>query len=75
MPLYEYRCKSCEHTFEALVSSRLTVGVVCPKCEGRELDQLIGLPAPGRTTESTGATNCRGDGPPCGASWCGRKNA
>ncbi len=75
MPLYEYKCRSCEHTFEALTSSRVAVAVVCPKCEGKELDQLIGLPSPGRVTEGGAATNCRGDGPPCGAPWCGRKNA
>ncbi|QEG29246.1 Zinc ribbon domain protein [Gemmata obscuriglobus] len=75
MPLYEYKCRNCEHGFEALTSSRTAVAVTCPKCEGKELDQLIGLPALGRVSEGAPATNCRGDGPPCGASWCGRKNA
>ena len=73
MPLYEYTCQKCAHTFEALVSSRVAVAVACPKCASSDLDQLIGLPAPGRVTEGSSATNCRGDGPPCGASWCGRK--
>lgn len=73
MPLYEYTCRACETTFETLVSTRTTVAVACPKCGGTELDRLIGLPAPGRVTEGQPATNCRGDGPPCGAPWCGRK--
>ncbi len=73
MPLYEYTCRTCEHAFEALVSARTTTAVKCPKCESTELDQLIGLPAPGRVVEGQPATNCRGDGPPCGAPWCGRK--
>jgi putative FmdB family regulatory protein len=76
MPLYEYTCRACAHTFEALVSTRVQVAVTCPKCEGAELDQLVGLPSPGRVTDaSEQATNCRGDGPPCGAPWCGRKRA
>jgi putative FmdB family regulatory protein len=72
MPLYEYTCRKCEHSFEALVSGRTSTAVKCPKCCSEELDQLIGLPAEGRVAERP-ATNCRGDGPPCGAPWCGRK--
>jgi putative FmdB family regulatory protein len=73
MPLHEYTCRKCDHAFEALVSSRTAAAVACPKCQSEELDQLIGLPAPGRVAEGAPATNCRGDGPPCGAPWCGRK--
>jgi putative FmdB family regulatory protein len=74
MPLYEYTCRKCSHTFETLVTTRTTTVVQCPQCESTELDQLIGLPAPGRVTDGKPATNCRGDGPPCGAPWCGRKS-
>ena len=76
MPLYEYRCRACDHSFEALVAARGGDDVRCPRCEGAALDRLLGLPAPGRvatpTTTPGPATNCRGDGPPCGAPWCGR---
>ena len=72
MPLYEYACRRCEHTFEALVTGQ-TADVRCPECAGTELDRLIGLPARGRVADTPTATNCRGDGPPCGAPWCGRK--
>jgi hypothetical protein len=40
------------------------------------VDRLIALPAAGPSSgpsPSSPATNCRGDGPPCGAPWCGRK--
>ncbi len=47
MPLYEYTCRKCEHTFEALVTARVATAVACPKCKGLDLDQMIGLPAPG----------------------------
>lgn len=73
MPLYEYTCRKCEHAFETLVTARTATAIRCPKCDGEELDRMIGLPAPGRVAEGTPATNCRGDGPPCGAPWCGRK--
>ena len=72
MPLYEYTCRNCERDFEALVSARGGDEVRCPKCDGAELDRHFGLPARGRVVESA-ATNCRGDGPPCGAPGCGRQ--
>ena len=73
MPLYEYNCRKCEHSFETLVTARTVAVVACPECQSTDLDQLIGLPAPGRVTAGNPATNCRGDGPPCGAPRCGRK--
>ena len=33
MPLYEYRCDECGHTFEKLVF-HLEDKVQCPKCQG-----------------------------------------
>jgi putative FmdB family regulatory protein len=71
MPVYEYGCRKCEHTFEALVTG--SAAVRCPECESDDLDRLISLPARGRVAADQPATNCRGDGPPCGAPWCGRK--
>jgi putative FmdB family regulatory protein len=72
MPLYEYTCRKCEHSFEAVVTTATAADVSCPSCDGRDLDRLIGLPAPGRVVDGRPATNCRGDGPPCGAPHCGR---
>lgn len=73
MPLYEYTCRTCEKDFEALVTARDAEEVRCPDCDGTKLDRHFGLPARGRVAESSPATNCRGDGPPCGAPYCGRK--
>ena len=73
MPLQEYTCHKCSHSFEALVSTRRGEPDCCPKCGSEEVEKLISLPALGRSVESLPATNCRGDGPPCGAPWCGRK--
>jgi len=42
MPLYEYRCKSCEKKFETLVSLRESDDPVkCPDCGSEETDRLL----------------------------------
>lgn len=73
MPLYDYSCRACGHTFDAIVTLRTADAVRCPECDGTDLERLLGLPARGKVADSAPATNCRGDGPPCGAAWCGRK--
>ena len=72
MPLYDYRCQDCDHSFEMVVTARTMDSVACPECAGMKLERLIGVPSIGRVSESL-ATNCRGDGPPCGLPRCGRK--
>ena len=73
MPLYPYTCDDCAAEFEALVTK--TTGepkVECPSCGGSRVTRGFGVPA--RVTVATPpATNCRGDGPPCGAAGCGRR--
>ena len=48
MPLYDYLCKKCDHSFELLV-----VGDVvpqCPECGSKRLQKLISAPAaPGKS--------------------------
>ena len=43
MPLYEYACQKCEHTFEALVFNGEQVE--CPQCHGQRLERLLSVPA------------------------------
>jgi putative FmdB family regulatory protein len=43
MPIYEYKCRSCHAYFEELV--KLGQSPDCPDCGGRDLEQLISLPA------------------------------
>ena len=46
MPMYDYRCKKCGHTFEELVFSwDRDKEIVCPRCSAKELEQLMGAPA------------------------------
>ena len=39
MPLYEYSCRGCGHSFEALVRSQDTPA--CPSCGATDLERLI----------------------------------
>ncbi len=43
MPIYEYRCKECNHVFERLVGYNAPTPD-CPECGG-EVEQLISPPA------------------------------
>jgi putative FmdB family regulatory protein len=71
MPIYEYRCLSCDATFEALV--RGGDAVTCPHCSSSSLDKLISAPfiLSGQTTRQAGHTCCgreeRCETPPCSA--------
>jgi len=44
MPLFEYRCQACGHTFERLESVSAVKARSCPDCKGRAARQL-GVPA------------------------------
>ncbi len=45
MPLYEYRCQSCEHELEALQSFRDAPLKDCPECGRPELKKKVSAPA------------------------------
>lgn len=40
MPLYEYRCLSCRHEFEALVRAQ-DPAPACPSCKSGDLEKLL----------------------------------
>lgn len=63
MPLYEYTCRDCDETFEALVNNG--EAVACPGCQGERLERLFSLPA--RPPESASVNpRCDPSLPPCG---------
>jgi putative FmdB family regulatory protein len=70
MPLYEFSCPQCDHTFEALVFDGDQVE--CPECHGRRVKRLLSAPAkpPAQALPFGGC----GDPslPPCGAPGCRR---
>jgi putative FmdB family regulatory protein len=68
MPLYEYSCQKCEHTFEALVFDGEQVE--CPECHGRRLERLLSVPARPRSGEQSLPMRCNPDAPPCGPGCC-----
>jgi putative FmdB family regulatory protein len=43
MPIYDYKCRSCGHTFDALV--KLGQLPDCPSCSGNDLEKLFSFPA------------------------------
>ena len=70
MPLYEYACRDCDHTFEELVFGK--EAVACPRCQGAKVERLLSVPARPQTAAASLPMRC-GDGPPCGAPWCQRQ--
>lgn len=40
MPLYEYKCEKCGHTFEKIESVSASTTKKCPKCGGKAERQL-----------------------------------
>lgn len=43
MPIYEYRCKNCNHVFEEFVFSSLTSNedIICPKCNTNNAEKMM----------------------------------
>jgi putative FmdB family regulatory protein len=66
MPIYEYACRQCEHTFEAFVQGDETVN--CPHCQAEELERLLSLPARPANDSGQELSPCMADPnlPPCG---------
>ena len=46
MPMFDYKCASCDHTFEELVFSFGDEPVVCPICNAEAPEKLMSAPAP-----------------------------
>lgn len=68
MPLYEFACKKCDHTFEELVLAR--EAVQCPHCQTEDVERLLSRPARPRTAAPAMPMACNPEGPSCGAPWC-----
>jgi putative FmdB family regulatory protein len=41
MPIYEYACENCKHTFDALVMSSRDPDPSCPKCRNTRVKKLM----------------------------------
>ena len=74
MPIYEYRCEPCDHTFETLVRGQSDVAR-CPHCGGIDLAKQFSVPAAAQTSNGAGQSLPVCNAPPssfgCGAGGCG----
>lgn len=76
MPIYEYRCDPCDHTFETLIRGRGDVAR-CPKCGNVELAKQFSVPAAAQVQGGSagGLPICNqpagGPGFGCGPGGCG----
>lgn len=67
MPLFDYVCQECGHSFEALVFNGESAE--CPSCRGQKLSRQLSLPA--QPPAEAAPRACKSEGPPCGPV-CGR---
>jgi putative FmdB family regulatory protein len=73
MPIYDFTCRECREPFEKLVRGDADIATLtCPKCSSSKVEKLISLPAKPLHSAPAMSTSC-GQGPPCGAPWCGRQ--
>ena len=70
MPLYDYACPKCDHTFETLVFNDAEE-VECPQCHSRHVERQMSVPAKPLQETTALPTACQSSGPPCG-SMCSR---
>ncbi len=47
MPMYDYQCQACNHTFSALVGSSTTPEgeIECPRCKEYQAEKLLSMKA------------------------------
>ncbi|HLC27499.1 MAG TPA: zinc ribbon domain-containing protein [bacterium] len=72
MPIYEYRCRSCENDFETLVMNSRAV-VSCPGCGGHELERklsIFGFQSSGKFSSSIAGGGCGNCSNPGGCGNC-----
>ena len=72
MPIYEYRCKSCDDVFEALIRSASdAASQKCPKCGGKKAERLMSVFAAQGTRAKDSGGHSHGGGCGCGSSCSG----
>jgi putative FmdB family regulatory protein len=78
MPIYEYRCEDCDHSFEVLTSyAQRERAQVCPSCESRKTQVQVSSFAPvGGASEFSSTLPMAPSGGGCcgGACGCGSQN-
>ena len=62
MPLREYLCRGCGHTWEELIRSSADLPKKCPHCDTRQIEQLISTYGGYQGNFSTASTRPRHSG-------------
>jgi len=62
MPFYDYRCRSCEHQFEAMQKVNDAALTTRPSCDQDQLEKLVSAPA---IQSSSGGGGGHVHGPGC----------
>lgn len=65
MPIYEYRCETCNHCFERLVFAGDEDDAACPECNGKKVRRLMSAAA---CLGSSGDKSCASAGSGAGFS-------
>jgi putative FmdB family regulatory protein len=71
MPIFEYKCKDCNHPFEALLLGKEKAA--CPKCNGKNLVpqlSVFAVQAKGPARPSVPSGGCGACGDPRGPGSC-----
>ena len=59
MPIYEYRCKNCQHRFDKLVSMGTEdAEIECPACHKKEAEKTISLFGAKTSSSQAHASGC-----------------
>ena len=61
MPIYEFKCKKCDHVFEEFVfsSNASSEDIVCPVCGEKSADKLMSaFSASGTSSIGSGTPSC-----------------
>ncbi|MBN2140466.1 MAG: zinc ribbon domain-containing protein [Desulfovibrionaceae bacterium] len=63
MPIYEYRCRACGHSFEDLAPAGREHRPKCPQCKGREVERVLSVFSGGpRKKAAAPAAGCKPGG-------------
>jgi putative FmdB family regulatory protein len=71
MPIFEYKCKACNHEFEALVYGKEKAE--CPKCKSAKLEpklSVFAVSAKGASSSASAPSACGSCGDPRGPGAC-----
>ena len=73
MPLYEYQCEPCDHTFETLIRGSGDLAH-CPQCGSVKVAKLLSVPAVAQTGHGRAGELPISGGPSsgCGRPQCGQ---